>query len=67
MTFNDINKKHFSSPQPFECPFCGHDEACYDSFAQIPSVKRFVPGNLCCAKCGKAVPCIPAIAEPDKG
>ena len=56
--YGDTNKKHYSEPKPFVCPYCGHNEAQIDSFAQIPTVKRITPGNLICAKCKKAVPAI---------
>jgi endogenous inhibitor of DNA gyrase (YacG/DUF329 family) len=45
-----------SKIEQFKCPECGHNRCKIDRFAQLNGVRRLVPGNACCAKCGKPVP-----------
>lgn len=35
---------------------CKHENIKLDEFAQLPGVVRVLPGNACCADCGRPLP-----------
>lgn len=47
-------KRHVS----YKCEKCGHKgtKAHRDRFADLKGVRRHLPGNACCIKCGHAIP-----------